>query len=84
MKIADIRALSDADLLIRRRESKEEIFNLRVQQQTGSLERPSRLNELRKIIAMVETVRNERRLGLQITSREPARKGRKKKAVAAE
>jgi len=83
MKIADIRALSDADLLIRKREAKEEIFNLRVQQQTGALERPSRLNELRKTIAMVETVRSERRLDLKVISREPAPKGKKTKKAAA-
>lgn len=83
MKIADVRALSDADLLIRKKESKEEMFNLRVQQQTGALERSSRLNELRKTIAKIETVRSERRLDLKVTSREPAPKGGKKKATAA-
>ncbi len=81
MKIADVRALSDADLVIRKKEAKEEIFNLHVQQQTGALERPSRLNELRKTIAKIETVRSERRLDLKVESRQPAPKGSKNKAA---
>lgn len=80
MKTADVRALSDADLVIRKKEAKEEIFNLRVQQQTGALERPSRLNELRKTIAKIETVRSERRLDLKVESRQPEPKGNKKAA----
>ena len=79
MKIVDVRNLTDSELVTRKREARQEYFNLRLQQQTGALERPSRLNELRKDVAKLETVLSERRLKLKVTSREP-----KKTAPAAE
>ena len=69
MKILDVRNLTDSELVTRKREARQEYFNLRLQQQTGALERPSRLNELRKDVAKLETVLSERRLGLKVQSR---------------
>jgi large subunit ribosomal protein L29 len=69
MKILDVRNLTDSELVTRKKEARQEYFNLRLQQQTGALERPSRLNELRKDVAKLETVLSERRLGLKIQSR---------------
>jgi len=40
-------------------ESKEEILNLRIQQQSGQLENPSRLRNLRRGIAQMETILTE-------------------------
>jgi large subunit ribosomal protein L29 len=62
MKIADVKALSDAELHTRIAELKQEKLNLRIQQQSGRLERPSRLTEIRKTIARVQTVLSQRRL----------------------
>ena len=56
MKIKEIRDLSREELKTRKRELKEEIFHLRLQQQGGQLERPSQLRVLRREIARVETV----------------------------
>ena len=82
MKIVDTRNLTDSELVARKKEARQEQFNLRLQQQTGALEKPSRLNELRKDVAKLETVLSERRLGLKIKSREAkptAAKAEKKK-----
>ncbi|MDB6153801.1 MAG: ribosomal protein [Chthoniobacteraceae bacterium] len=60
MKIKEIRELSVAELGARRREIKEEVFHLRVQQQSGQLEKPSQLHTLRKEVARIETVLNQK------------------------
>ena len=79
MKIADVRNLTDSELVTRKKEARQEQFNLRLQQQTGALEKPSRLNELRKDVAKLETVISERRLGLKVKSRVAQKSGEKKK-----
>lgn len=56
MKIADIKELTTKELLARKRELREEIFNLRVQQQAGQLEKPHMLRTLRRNIARIESV----------------------------
>ena len=69
MKIVEARNLTDSELASKKKEARQEYFNLRLQQTTGSLEKPSRLNELRKDVAKLETVLSERRLGLKVQSR---------------
>ena len=56
MKIKEISDLTPEELQVRKRELKEEIFHLRVQQQSGQLEKPSQLRTLRREIARLETV----------------------------
>ena len=56
MKIKEIQELTAKELLARKRELREEIFNLRVQQQSGQLERPHLLRAARRNIARIETV----------------------------
>ena len=58
----EIRELSSEEILSRIEEAKEELFNLRFQQATGSLEKPSRINELRKLVARMKTILREREL----------------------
>ncbi len=43
-------------------EYKEELFNLRLSQATGNLEKPSRIKELRKLVARMKTILREREL----------------------
>ena len=69
MKIAEVRNLTDSELVSKKKDARQEYFNLRLQQQTGALERPSRLNEIRKDVAKLETVLSERRLNLKVKSR---------------
>ena len=56
MKIKEIRELSREELATRKRELREESFHLRIQQQSGQLERPSTLRAIRREIARIETV----------------------------
>ena len=60
MNNKDIRALSNEELNKKIAESKEELFNLRFQQATGNLEKPSRIRELRKLVARMKTILRER------------------------
>ena len=56
MKIKEIRELTPNELEARKRELKEEIFHLRIQQQSGQLEKPSQLRTLRREVARLDTV----------------------------
>lgn len=56
MKISEIQELTIKELLSRRHELRQERFNLRIQQQSGQLERPHLLRQLRKDLARIETV----------------------------
>ena len=58
----EIRDLSNEELLSKIEEAKQELFNLRFQQATGSLEKPSRITELRKLVARMKTILREREL----------------------
>ena len=60
MKMKEIRELTDAEAQAKLRDLRQELFNLRLQQQTARLERPSRLRDIRKDIARIETVASER------------------------
>ena len=62
--ITEIRDLDDEALLIKLRESKEELFNLRFQAATGQLESHGRLRSVRKDIARIYTIMRERELGI--------------------
>ena len=62
MKVKEIRELSTADIEKKIVSSKEELFNLRFQQATGNLEKPSQIKELRHQIARLKTVLREREL----------------------
>jgi large subunit ribosomal protein L29 len=61
---ADLRGLSRDELNAKVLEYKEELFNLRFQSATGQLESHGRLREVRKDIARVYTVLQERNLGI--------------------
>ena len=58
----EIRELSNEEILSKIEEYKEELFNLRFSQATGSLEKPSRIKELRKLVARMKTILREREL----------------------
>ena len=64
MKIEELRKLETSELQSKIKDSKEELFNLRFQQATGSLEKPSRLRELRKDVARMKTIIREREKGM--------------------
>ena len=62
MKISEIRELSNEEINAKLKESKEELFNLRFQQATCNLEKPSRIRDLRHTVARLKTVLREREL----------------------
>ena len=62
MKNEELRKLSNEELEKKIKESKEELFNLRFQQATGNLEKPSRLRDLRRQVARMKTIIREREL----------------------
>ena len=68
MKIKEIKEKSSDELVLRKRELRQETFNLRLQQQGGQMERPSRLRDLRREVARIETVLSERRLKQVVAS----------------
>ena len=60
-KLKELRNLSDEELSKKITESKKELFDLRLKISTGTLEKPSRVDELRKDIARMKTILNERK-----------------------
>jgi large subunit ribosomal protein L29 len=60
MKMKEITELSPNELLTKRRDLRQERLHLRLQQQSGQLEQPSRLRLLRRDIARLETVLSQR------------------------
>ena len=62
MKVKEIRELSNEEINQKLKECKEELFNLRFEQATGSLEKPSRVTDLRHTVARLKTVLREREM----------------------
>ena len=62
MKVKEIRELSTEEINKKLVETKEELFNLRFQQATGTLEKPSRIRDLRHTVARLKTVLREREI----------------------
>lgn len=60
MKIKEIRDLSKEELSARKHQLREESFHLRIQQQSGQLEKPSHLRVIRREVARLETILNEK------------------------
>ena len=59
----EIRVSADAELAAKLRDLRQEQFNLRLQQSSSQrLERPSRLRDVRRDIARIETLLRERQL----------------------
>jgi len=56
MNLDEIRELTPTELSSRKKELRQEIFHLRLQQQAGQLEKPHLLRTLRREIARLETV----------------------------
>ena len=63
MKTNELRKLTSEELNKKVTVCKEELFSLRMQKATGMIEKPSRINDLRKEVARIKTILNERREG---------------------
>ena len=62
MKVNELRDLSTAELEEKLAESKQELFNLRFQNAINQLENPKRIGDVKKTIARILTIINEREL----------------------
>lgn len=60
MKIKDLREMTVAELDQQLVDIKKELFNLSLQQVSGQLENPARVKTLRRMIAQVKTIQNEK------------------------
>ena len=56
MKFKEISEMSSDELVTKKRDLRQESLHLRLQQQSGQLEKPSQLRTLRREIARLETV----------------------------
>ena len=60
MKFDELNKQSDDQLVDQLAELKREQFNLRFQAATNQIEKPSRVREVRRTIAKIRTLQNER------------------------
>jgi len=61
MKIKEIIEMSTYELLTKKRDLRQESLHLRLQQQSGQIEQPSRLRLLRRDVARIETILSSRK-----------------------
>jgi len=60
MELKEMRDLTVDELLTKEQEAKKELFHLRVQLVSGKVENPSRVRQLRRMIARLKTVSREK------------------------
>ena len=80
MKAQDISKLSKAQIEKKIAELKEELFNLKFQAALGNLEKPARMNEVKRDIARMKTILTE---GSYAAEEAPKKRTRAKKVEAA-
>ena len=62
MKAKKFHDMTSDELIVKARELKEELFNLRFQMATGQLDNPMRLQQVRKDIARAKTVQKDKEI----------------------
>jgi large subunit ribosomal protein L29 len=60
VKAAELRDKSVDELNLRERELHEQLFKLRFQRATGRIENPNKIREVKREIARIKTLLNER------------------------
>lgn len=55
MKMSDIKDLTAAEINVKSRDLRQELFNLRLQQASSQLEHPAKMRGLRRDVARLET-----------------------------
>ena len=63
MKVKDIKEMTMDELDQQLRDIKKEQFNLQLQQVSGQLENPARVKELRRTVARIKTIQNQKAEG---------------------
>lgn len=62
MKVSEIRKLKNEEIETKVRETKKELLNLRIKNATGSLDKPSKIKEMKKDVARMLTILKEREM----------------------
>ena len=68
MKTHEIRELTTEELQSRSRELKQQMMHLRIQKATGQMENKGAIGHLKKEVARILTIVQERRLGIRQTA----------------
>jgi large subunit ribosomal protein L29 len=63
MKVKDIKEMTMEELDQTLEDIRKEQFNLQLQQVSGQLENPARVKELRRTVARIKTLQNQRAEG---------------------
>jgi large subunit ribosomal protein L29 len=59
-KASELREMSDEQLQLTLKEAVENLFRMRIQQQTERLDAPSELRKARRLVARVKTIQTQR------------------------
>jgi large subunit ribosomal protein L29 len=62
MKIKDISSLNEDELITKEKQLKKDLFDMESHRQMGRVEKPASFRNLRRDIARILTVLNERRI----------------------
>jgi len=60
MKVKDLKEMTMEELDQQLQDIKKEQFNLKVQQVSGQLENPARIKDLRRSVARIQTIQNQK------------------------
>ena len=63
MKVKEIKEMTMEELDQQLEDIKKEQFNLQLQQVSGQLENPARMKELRRMVARIKTIQNQKAEG---------------------
>jgi large subunit ribosomal protein L29 len=62
MKLKELKEMTVDELDQQLAEIRKEQFNLKLQQVSGQLENPARIKELRRTVARIQTIRNQKKV----------------------
>ncbi len=60
MKVKDLKEMTMEELDQQLQDIKKEQFNLKLQQVSGQLENPARIKDLRRSVARIKTIQNQK------------------------
>jgi large subunit ribosomal protein L29 len=62
MKVKELKEMTMEELGQQMEDIKKEQFNLQIQQVSGQLENPARIKELRRTVARIKTIQNQKKV----------------------
>ena len=63
MRASELRSLGNDELGVKERELTDQLFRMRIQKSMGQLEAPDKLRTVRRDLARIKTVLNQKRAG---------------------